>query len=98
MSELQKVLFWIGVLYYLAINIVLYVTMAIDKKHAIKNKRRIPEKTLFLMALLGGGVGGFLAMFQKHHKTKHTSFYFVFGLTIVLHLAWIWFCMTQIIF
>lgn len=98
MTELQKVLFWIGVLYYLAINIVLYVTMAIDKKRAIKDKRRIPEKTLFLMALLGGGVGGFLAMFQKRHKTKHASFYFVFGLTTILHLALIWFCTTKFIF
>ena len=72
--------------YYLLINLALYIAMVIDKKRAIKNKWRIPEKTLFLLAAFGGGLGGFIGMFTKRHKTKHLSFYIIFGITLVLHL------------
>ncbi len=72
--------------YYFLINLILYIAMVIDKKRAIKNKWRIPEKTLFLLAALGGGLGGFIGMFTQRHKTKHVSFYLVYGITMVLHL------------
>ena len=44
--------------YYIVINLVLYITMVIDKKRAIKDGWRIPEKNMFIMAVLGGGLGG----------------------------------------
>ena len=72
--------------YYLLINLILFIAMVIDKKRAIKNTWRIPEKTLFLLAALGGGAGGLIGMFTQRHKTKHLSFYIVFGITTVLHL------------
>ena len=72
--------------YYLLMNLILYIAMVIDKKRAIKNKWRIPEKTLFLLAALGGGLGGFIGMFTQRHKTKHLSFFIVYGVTTVLHL------------
>ena len=46
--------------YYLIINLILYFAMVIDKKRAIKDGWRIPEKNLFLLAVLGGGIGGLL--------------------------------------
>ena len=61
--------FWIITGYYLIINIVLFCAMALDKKRAIRGRRRVPEKTLFLMAILGGSIGGFVGMFTQHHKT-----------------------------
>lgn len=57
-------------LYTLIINIALFFTMGFDKHCAVKEKRRIPEATLFIMALLGGSIGGFLSMKLFHHKTK----------------------------
>lgn len=72
--------------YYILINLILFIAMAIDKKRAIKNTWRIPEKTLFLLAALGGGLGGLIGMFTQRHKTKHLSFYIVFGITALLHL------------
>ena len=54
--------------YYLIINLILYFTMVIDKKRAIKDGWRIPEKNLFLLAVLGGGIGGLIAMVFKRHK------------------------------
>lgn len=73
--------------YYLLLNLILYIAMVIDKNRAIKNKWRIPEKTLFLLAALGGGLGGIIGMVTKRHKTKHLSFILVYGVTTVLHLV-----------
>lgn len=48
--------------------------MRSDKRKAIKKKRRIPEKTLFLWAIAGGSIGAILGMKRYHHKTRHLSF------------------------
>ena len=72
--------------YYALINIVLYVTMVIDKKRAIKDGWRIPEKNMFIMAVLGGGLGGLVAMVFKRHKNRHMDFILVFTMTAILHM------------
>lgn len=71
--------------YYILINLILYIAMSIDKKRAIKDGWRIPEKNLYLLAVLGGGVGGLIAMVTKHHKNKHLDFIMVYTVTAVLH-------------
>lgn len=43
---------------------------------------RVPEKTLFLLPLLGGSVGALLGMRVFRHKTKH--WYFVWGVPAIL--------------
>ncbi len=78
--------FWIIIGYYLIINMVLFAAMALDKSRAVKNRRRIPEKTLFFMAILGGGIGGLLAMYTKRHKTRHIDFIIAFAFTTLLHM------------
>ncbi|PXY39274.1 DUF1294 domain-containing protein [Flavobacterium cheongpyeongense] len=60
--------------YFLIINFALFIIAGYDKYSAIKNKRRIPENTLFFMALLGGSIGLFLAMLIFRHKTSKNSF------------------------
>lgn len=72
--------------YYLLINIILFAAMAIDKNLAIKNKRRIPEKNLYFLSILGGGLGGLVGMVTKHHKTRHLDFILVFTITAILHI------------
>ena len=42
-----------------------------DKKRAIKNKRRIPERILIGISIMGGALGFWIAMYLFHHKTKH---------------------------
>ena len=71
------------VLVYLAVmNVVGLAVMGIDKSKAKKNKWRIPEKTLFLVSLIGGSVGTLLGMYLFRHKTKH--WYFVVGMPLIL--------------
>ena len=67
--------------YYLAaVNILLYILMGIDKFKAMKHKRRIPEKVLFLFAIIGGAFGGTLGMLSFRHKTQHWYFAVFFPL------------------
>lgn len=62
------------VLYILLINVAAFVLFGIDKWKATHQKWRIPEKTLFLVAGLGGSFGARLGMSVFRHKTKHRSF------------------------
>ena len=61
-------------LYLLLINAAAFLLMLVDKIKARKNRWRIPERTLFGSALLGGSIGAILGMYTFRHKTKHLSF------------------------
>lgn len=56
------------------INLAGFITIAADKRKARRKMWRIPEKTLFLLAVIGGGVGVFSAMLLFRHKTRHWRF------------------------
>lgn len=61
------------------INLVTFFVFGFDKlkakyKEKHENARRVPEKTLFLLAILGGSVGALLGMRVWYHKTLHRSF------------------------
>ncbi len=60
------------------VNVVTFALYGIDKYRAKKGRWRIPERTLLLLPLLGGSVGGILGMAAFHHKTRH--WYFRVGL------------------
>lgn len=75
------------IIYLVLINLILFLTMAIDKSRAKRSKRRVPEATLFLMALLGGSIGGIAGMYTFRHKTKHMSFVIGFPVILILELA-----------
>jgi len=70
------------ILYIIIINIISFYTMWLDKRKAVKRQWRIPEKTLFILALLGGSIGAVLGMRAFRHKTKH--WYFVWGMPAIL--------------
>ena len=65
-------------------NFAAFLAFAIDKRKAIKHKYRIPEKTLFVFALLGGSFGALLGMYVCRHKTR--VWYFVVGIPVILIL------------
>ena len=68
-------------------NLVTFLVMGLDKYKAKKHKRRIPEKTLFAMSFLFGGMGVLLGMSVFHHKTKHASFKILVPLGIIVNAA-----------
>ena len=70
------------VMYLFLINVVGLYVMWSDKQKAKKDQFRIPEKTLFLVAILGGAFGTTYGMYQFHHKTKH--WYFKYGMPTIL--------------
>ena len=70
-------------IYLVAINLITFVTMYVDKKKAKWGKWRIKESTLFTLVLLGGGIGGIAGMYLFRHKTKKTRFVIGFPLILI---------------
>ena len=67
---------WLSVLWgeLALMSLTLFVLMGVDKRRARKGRWRVRERTLFVLALLGGACGGTLGMFLFHHKTRHWTF------------------------
>ncbi len=70
------------IIYLVVINIVGFLAMFIDKEKAKRGAWRIPEKTLFLLTILGGGIGTITGMYLFRHKTKKLKF--TVGLPVIL--------------
>lgn len=77
------------IIYLAFIGLMTLLTMGayyIDKRKAIKGTWRTKEKTLLLMSIFGGSLGGLIGLYVFRHKTKH--FYFVlanfFGLALIM--------------
>ena len=83
-QELQRHLPLILAVYLAAMNLAGFLLMGWDKRCARKGRRRIPERTLFAAAFLGGSVGALAGMYVIRHKTKHLSF--VIGIPLILIL------------
>ena len=81
--------------YFLAINIIGFLIMFIDKQKAKRGAWRIPEKTLFIITALGGGIGTTAGMYVFRHKTQKLQFViglpFITILEIILAIYWIFF-------
>ena len=74
-------------IYFLAINIVLFVVIGVDKYRAIRRRWRIPEATLFILALVGGACGGTVGMYSFRHKPKQWYFAVFFPLLGLAQLS-----------
>lgn len=59
------------------LSLVAFVFYGLDKRHAIRHTRRVPEKVLLSLGFFGGACGALLAMQLFRHKTKHRYFYVV---------------------
>lgn len=51
-----------------------FAAMGYDKMQAKKKGKRVPERNLWLLAFLGGGIGAYIGMQMFRHKTRHTAF------------------------
>ena len=87
-------------LWLIVVNLAAFLAFGLDKwkakrKERRESVRRVPEKTLFLLAALGGSAGALAGMRVFHHKTLHRSFRF--GIPLILALQtiialglWVW--------
>lgn len=82
-------------LYFLIINVLEFVIAGYDKFLARKQKRRIPENTLFFLALIGGTIGLLTAMLIFRHKTAKTSFIVKFAGIILIQIVVIYLKISQ---
>ena len=78
--------------YLLVMNLVTFFVFGFDKwkakyKEKHETARRVPERTLFLLAALGGSVGALLGMRVWHHKTLHKSFRFGIPAILILQIV-----------
>ena len=77
-------------LYLVLINACALALRCLDKLFAKKRRRRIPEATLMLFALLGGSVGAWLGMYLVRHKTRHPKFYLGIPAILLCQLLAAW--------
>jgi uncharacterized membrane protein YsdA (DUF1294 family) len=77
----------IVILYLLVMSLWLFLLMGYDKRRSRREAWRVKEKTLWVVAMFGGAVGGWIGMSMFRHKTKHRSFRFGFPALAVLHFT-----------
>ena len=75
------------IIYLLAINLITFSAMYIDKRKAKKGKWRIKESTLFTLVALGGGIGGIAGMYTFKHKNKKTRFIIGFPAILIIEIV-----------
>jgi len=73
--------------YFIGVNIVGFILMYVDKRKAMKNQYRIPERTFWLLGVLGSAIGNYIGMKVFRHKTKHRSFVIGMPVLIIVNIA-----------
>lgn len=74
-------------LYLIIINLIAVIVCVFDKISAIHSGRRISERNLILISLLGGSIFMYFTMKIIRHKTKHNKFMLGLPLIILLQSA-----------
>ena len=69
------------------LNVITFLIYAIDKWKAKKNRWRIPESILLLLAVLGGSIGALMGMKIWHHKPMHKKFKYGIPLIMILQIG-----------
>ena len=94
---MQEIFTWQNiVIYFIVINLFGFFIMWLDKRKAKKGSWRIPEKTLFIITALGGGIGTTTGMYAFRHKTQRIQFVVGFPLITILEIiAIIWFAVKK---
>ena len=80
-------LLFLATLGYGGMSLLAYAAYAVDKAAARRRRHRVPERTLHLLALLGGWPGALLAQRRLRHKTGKPRFLRVYWLTVLLHTS-----------
>ena len=77
--------------YYGSLTLATFVLYAVDKRAARAGEMRVRERTLHLLALLGGFAGAIAGQWLLRHKRRHATFVLGAWLALILHAAaWGW--------
>lgn len=79
---MKIVLFYISVMWLASVMMTVY-----DKIAAMKDGRRVSEKSLLLTGLCGGALAMYLTMLLINHKTRHAKFMVLLPLEVILHIG-----------
>jgi uncharacterized membrane protein YsdA (DUF1294 family) len=74
-------------IFLLLLNVLTFALYGRDKHAAQKGTQRISERTLLLLALLGGSPGAWIARHYFHHKTSKRSFVIRFWLVVLIQMV-----------
>ena len=77
----MSILIW----YLSVINFTTWAAYGLDKGRAKSGKWRIPERTLLLLALIGGSLGALAGMIMFRHKTRKPKFFISVPVMFVVH-------------
>ena len=83
------------IIYLLAVNIIGFLAMGLDKWKAKRASWRIPENTLFMFTILGGGIGTIAGIYVFRHKTQKKKFtigmpvIFILEVILIIYLLYI---------
>ncbi|MDH2294317.1 cold shock and DUF1294 domain-containing protein [Cobetia sp. 1AS1] len=83
----QERLPWMLPAAYLGMSLVAYLAYRVDKQAAAQDEWRVAESTLHLMELVCGWPGALIAQQSLRHKTRKTSYRFVFWCAVLLNIA-----------
>ncbi len=83
------------IIYFIVINLIGFFIMWLDKQKAKKGAWRIPEKTLFIITALGGGIGTIAGMYTFRHKTQKLGFVIGFPFITILEIITIIYFMVK---
>lgn len=75
------------IIYLIIINLIAFIAMYLDKRKARYGKWRIPEQSLFILALIGGSIGAIAGMYTFRHKTKKLRFAIGFPIILILQIV-----------
>ena len=84
---MNPIIVYIIIIYLVLMNLLGFILMGADKRKAKLGKWRIPEKTFFIVSILGGSLGTWAGMYAFRHKTKHWYFVVFMPLILAVHIV-----------
>jgi uncharacterized membrane protein YsdA (DUF1294 family) len=85
--QIMKIAATAYVIVVAVMSLACFIAYGLDKRRAVNGGRRVPERTLHLMAFLGGWPGALLGQRHFRHKTQKPAFRIMFWMVVVLHVG-----------
>jgi uncharacterized membrane protein YsdA (DUF1294 family)/cold shock CspA family protein len=85
MAAVWKLSLWVAGL-YMVLSVATFIAYAVDKSAATRGSWRTPERTLHILAAMGGWPGALLAQQFFRHKSTKQEFRQVFWATVLLNV------------